>query len=97
MRSTKRSRKIKEVNVMGNIKYYLPGSILILMALLIVAVPEILIALVAASMIMLGVGALYLGHLLRKSELEWDMFDRRFFGEELDGWKVLRSTVFRRW
>ena len=82
---------------MGNLKYYFPGSILILMALLIVAVPEILIALAAASIIMLGVGALYLGHLLRKSEREWDVFNRKAFGEDLDGWNVLRGTVFRRW
>ncbi len=81
---------------MDNLKYYLPGSILILMAFLIVAVPEILIALVAVSIMMLGVGALYLGHQLKKSEHEWDVFNRRTFGEDFDGRNVLRSTVFRR-
>ena len=68
---------------MGNLKYYLPGSILILIALLIVAVPEILIALAAASMITLGAGGLYFGHLVRKSGKEWDVFNGRFFGDDL--------------
>ena len=87
----------KEVTAVGNLKYYIPGSILILIALLIVAVPEILIALAAASMIMLGIGALYLGHLLRKSEREWDVFNRKAFGEDLCGWRVMRIPGFRRW
>jgi hypothetical protein len=82
---------------MGNLKYYLPGSILILMALLIVALPEILIALVAASMIMLGVGGLYIGHAARKSEKDWNVFDKRFFGDDLYGWRIVRAPVFRRW
>ena len=81
---------------MGNLKYYLPGFTLILIALLIVAVPEILIALVAAAMIMLGAGALYIGHLVRKSEKEWDVFHRRFFGDDLRGWCVQNNLGFGR-
>ena len=72
----------KEVTAMRNLKYYFPGSVLILIALLIVAVPEILIALVAASMIMLGVGGLNIGHLARESEKEWDVLSGRFFGDD---------------
>jgi hypothetical protein len=56
---------------MRNLKYYLPGSILILIAITVVAVPEILVAFVAASIIMAGVGALYVGHMIRKSETEF--------------------------
>ena len=82
---------------MGNLKYYLPGSILILMALLVVAVPEILIALAAASMIMLGAGGLYVGHVARKSEKDWNVFEGRFFGDDLRGWRVVRAPRFRRW
>jgi hypothetical protein len=78
----------------GNLKYYLPGSILIFIALLIVAVPEILIALAAASMILLGTGALYIGHLARKSEQEWDVLNSSLFGDDLRGWRVLRNTGF---
>ncbi|MDY7031646.1 MAG: hypothetical protein SVY10_07020 [Thermodesulfobacteriota bacterium] len=54
---------------MMKLRYYIPGSIVILLGLLIIAFPEILIALVAFSLIMFGVGALYFGHLIRKSEV----------------------------
>jgi hypothetical protein len=87
----------KEVTVMRSLKYYLPGSILILMALLIVAVPEILIASVAALMIMLGAAGLYMGHLARKSEKDWNVFDGRILRDDLRGWRVVRIPVFRRW
>ena len=43
---------------MDTIRYYLPGIILILLAILIVAVPEILVAFVASIIIMAGIGAL---------------------------------------
>jgi len=80
-----------------NLRYYLPGIILILIALLIVAVPEILIALAATFMVMLGAGALYIGHLVRKSEKEWNVFNRWFFGDDLRGWCESRKPVFERW
>jgi len=54
---------------MGNLKYYTPGILLILIAIMIVAFPEILVALVAAAIIMAGVGALAVGHMIRKSEM----------------------------
>ena len=53
---------------MNNFRYYGPGSLMILFALLIVAVPEILVAIVAASMILIGIGALYVGHMMKTSE-----------------------------
>lgn len=81
---------------MRNIKYYLPGSILILMAIMIVVVPEILIAIVAASIIMAGIGILYIGHLMRKSEIELRSFDEWFF-DGSHGWGFARAPVFRRW
>jgi hypothetical protein len=82
---------------MQNLRYYFPGSILIFIAVLIVAVPEILIVFVAASMTVLGIGALYTGHLIRKSEKGWHVFDGRFFGDEPFGWHDSRSPLFRRW
>ena len=54
---------------MQGIRYYLPGIILILVAIMIVAVPEILVAFVASLIIMAGIGALYIGHKMRKSEI----------------------------
>ena len=69
---------------MKSIKYYFPGLIMILMAFLIIAAPELLFALVAGAMVMIGLGLLYAGHLIRKSEIEfhrigpWGMADPFF-------------------
>ena len=82
---------------MRNLKYYLPGSILILLAIIIALVPEILVAIVAASIIMLGVGALHVGHKIRKSALEKRDFARLFvIDDPLEGW-FNRPPIFRRW
>ena len=67
---------------MRNLKYYFPGSILILIAILIVAVPEILVIYIAVSIIMVGIGTLYIGHMIRKSEIESKNFDGWFFNSE---------------
>ena len=67
---------------MRNMKYYFPGSILILIALLIVTVPEILVTFVAALVLIVGVGTLYFGHLIRKSEIELTNLDTWFFDRE---------------
>lgn len=64
---------------MRNLNYYLPGSMLILIAILIVAIPEILVAFVAGSIIMIGIAALYIGHIIRKSEVEFRNVDDWFF------------------
>ncbi len=53
---------------MNKIKYYLPGTILILTALLILVLPQILVAFAAAFIILAGIGALKLGHRIRKEE-----------------------------
>ena len=81
---------------MGSLKYYVPGTILILIAIMIVAVPEILVAFVAASMIIAGIGALYIGHMIRKSAIEY----RNIGGWSLDndpyGWRCVKESLFRR-
>ena len=59
---------------MRNIKYYFPGTLLILAAIVIMAFPEILIALIALSIIMAGVGTIYIGHMMRKAESEYEHF-----------------------
>ncbi|HID31219.1 MAG TPA: hypothetical protein EYP19_14645, partial [Desulfobacterales bacterium] len=61
----------KEVSTMENMKYYIPGSLLILIAIMIVAVPEILVVFIAASITMAGIAVLYIGHMIRKSEIEF--------------------------
>lgn len=45
---------------MRNLTYYIPGIALIAAAVFIVAVPEILVALVASLVLMSGVAALYI-------------------------------------
>ena len=67
---------------MRNLKYYFPGSILILIAIIIVAIPDILVAFIAASIIMVGIGTLCIGHMIRKSEIEAKNFDGWFFNSD---------------
>ena len=81
---------------MQSLKYYLPGIILILIAIMIVAVPEILIGLIAVSIIMAGIGALYIGHKVRKSEVEIRNFDGWFSDNDSCGWRFSRAPIFRR-
>ena len=85
---------------MDNIRYYIPGIILILIAVLIVAVPEILIAFVASVIIMAGIGALYIGHKIRKFEtesrgVEYRSTDEDFFGSRFSGRPLYR--YWHRW
>ena len=82
---------------MRNMKYYIPGSALILIAIMIVAVPEILIVFIAASITMAGIGVLYIGHMIRKSEIEFRKTDEWFLDDDRSGWPFLRTPVFRRW
>ena len=56
-------------------KFYLPGVSLILVAVLIIAVPEILIAMISLFIMAMGVLLLYVGHDLRKSEIELKRMD----------------------
>ena len=65
---------------MRDLRYYLPGSILIIIAIMIIAIPQIFVAFVAALIIMVGIGALYIGHMIRKSEIEFRNSDGWFLG-----------------
>jgi hypothetical protein len=80
---------------MRSLKYYIPGSILILVAFMIVAVPEILVAFIAALIIMVGIGALYIGHMMRKSEIEFRDFDEWSFENDPFGRLFERTPTFR--
>ena len=64
---------------------------------MIVAVPEILVVFIAASITMAGIGALYIGHIIRKSEIEFGRTDECFPDDDCSGWPFLRKPVFRRW
>ena len=82
---------------MGNMKYYIPGTLLILIAIMIVAVPEILVVFIAASITMAGIGVLYIGHVIRKSEIEFGKTREWFFHDDRAAWPFLRRPAFRRW
>jgi hypothetical protein len=82
---------------MGNMKYYLPGSTLIVMAMMIMAFPQILVALVAASIIVAGIGALLVGHMIRKSEMEFRNMDGQFGDHAPYGGGSSRRSVYRWW
>ena len=75
---------------MQNLRYYLSGIILILVAIIIVAVPEILVAFVASIFIMAGIGALYVGHRMRKSETEFRGAYREFEDGDFLGRRIIR-------
>jgi Tfp pilus assembly protein PilV len=82
---------------MRDLKYYVPGTALIAMALLILAVPEILIALVSASIIMLGVVVLYVGNLFRKSNSRYGTSDFWVRHHAPHGWRFAEEPILERW
>jgi hypothetical protein len=75
----------------------MPGIILILVALMIVAVPEILVAFVAAMVIMAGIGALFIGHKIRKSNTDNRHSGAWFSDEDFFGRRFVRRPISRDW
>ena len=82
---------------MQGLKYYLPGSILIVIAMIIVAVPEILVLLIGASIIMAGIATLYIGHRIRKSEIEYRDTDGWSRNDDPSCWQFGEVPILRRW
>ncbi len=82
---------------MDTLRYYLPGIILIMVALLILAVPEILVVFLASIIIMAGIGALYIGHNIKKSETGFRQADEWPSNEDFFGRRFVRKPVFRDW
>ena len=81
---------------MANFRFYFPGVTLILIAIAIIAVPEILVAFIAAAIIMVGIALLYMGHIARKAEIEMRNSGEWFYGDGFfDGW-FARAPVYRR-
>ena len=77
---------------MKDIKYYFPGITLIAIAVIIVAFPEILIAMIAATIIFAGAIALYIGHKMRKGLDEFSYINGSTFDKFL-----IDQPIFRRW
>lgn len=80
---------------MRHVRYYLPGIFLILVAILVVAMPEILVAFVASMIVIAGITALYIGHNIRKSETEFRGSDADFSDDDSFGRGFTRSPIFR--
>ena len=82
----------RQVFTMTAIKYYFPGITLIALAVIIVAFPEVLIAMIAATIIFAGAVALYIGHMIRKG-LDEQVY---MYGSAFDRLPSGQS-IFRRW
>ena len=86
---------------MKRLKYYIPGSTLILAGIIIVAFPEILIALFSSIVIMAGIGALYFGKRLSESEQDFENRYKKGFEDEYfqDDWSYKKPLFrhYRRW
>jgi hypothetical protein len=82
---------------MHQVKYYLPGSIVIAIAILIVYIPEILIAFVASAIIMIGILALYVGHLIRNSDRRLRSFDRWLWVDNSYGKEFFNTPRMKWW
>ena len=80
---------------MTDIKYYLPGITLITIAVIIVAFPEILIAMIAATIIFAGAIALYIGHKMRKGIDEFSYINGSNFDKFLIDQPILRRWYYR--
>lgn len=78
---------------MRNIKFYIPGIFLVLMGIAVIIVPEILIAIVAATIIMSGFAALQVGYMIHKSQNDFNNFKVSFF----DDFYFTRPFVFDKW
>ena len=80
--------------MMNSAKYYLPGALLIALAVTVTVVPEILVGLVAAFIAVLGISALHVGHRLRKNTVHtaYQVYDDRYVNSPF-----FRATGHRFW
>ena len=78
---------------MNRLKYYTPGGLVIGAGLLILAFPEILVAIVAALIVLIGVLGLYMGHRIRKADEEAKDPE----GGDAYSWRFSRIVPGKRW
>jgi len=60
------------------------------------AVPEILVAFIAAPVIIARVSVMYVGHMIRKSEIESENFESYFYEDGLYSVRFKRELFFRK-
>jgi len=80
---------------MKDVRYYIPGGFFIMLGLLIMAVPQILVALAAGSVIMIGIAALQIGHVIRKAETGSETAGGREFDDDFLGRRFVRVPFSR--
>ena len=56
---------------MKNIRYYIPGVLMILAGILVLAVPQVLVVFAAATICSVGGMILYFGHRMKNAKAEW--------------------------
>ncbi len=80
--------------MMNTVKYYLPGVLLIALAVMVMAVPEILVGMVASFIAVLGISALHIGHRIRRYpvNLAYRTYDDRYVNSPF-----FRATGQRFW
>jgi len=80
-----------------DLSLYLPGVILIILGVLVVAFPMLLVALISAGLVLIGIAAITMAHQLRQLNrrshwtVDWEPVDRT--GSD---W-LHRLFVYRRW
>lgn len=84
------------VVVMKNIYYYVPGMVLLLLAVIIMAVPQIMVAFVSAALILAGIAGLMIGHGMRKADHEMENYRGFMFGDDFFGRPFFKGWYFRR-
>lgn len=83
--------------MLRKLSYYAPGTGMILLGILVVAFPALLVALVAAMLIVIGIGTLYAAHHVRKLHEELGQFDDPLFSGILyDPYLVFERSFFSR-
>ena len=82
---------------MESLKYYLPGGVLIFIAIMIAIFPEIIVAFISAMGIVAGITALTIGHAIRKSETVMGWSDAWFHDNPFLGGRFVQRPVFRSW
>jgi hypothetical protein len=80
---------------MRELKYYCPGITLITIAVIIGAFPEILIAMIAATILFSGALALYIGHKMKKGFDEFTYVNGSTFDKFLIDQPILRRWYYR--
>ena len=81
---------------MRDVKYYVPGTLLIALATIILAVPQILIAFVCSFIIMAGIVGLCIGHLIRQSNVRLEFAVPWMRNNAPYGWQFVREPVYKR-